>query len=617
MRRLILGTAGHIDHGKTTLVKALTGIDTDRLPEEKARGITIDLGFAFLDLGDIQAGIVDVPGHEGLIRNMLAGATGFDAALLVIAADEGIMPQTREHLLIARLLGMEALVVAVTKTETVEGEWLELVRADVAAFVSAAGFANPPILNVSARSGAGLGDLRSALTRVLNGAVQRSENDIFRMPIDRVFTVRGTGTVVTGTIWSGSAGHDEAAGIYPGTRQTRIRGVQSDGQPVERAGAGQRAAFALVGIDKADVARGHVLVRSAGWQDTFTLTAHIRMLDQPLKPRQRVRIHLGTAEVMARVVLLADDWIQLRTESPVLARVGDRFVIRAYSPVRTLGGGVVAEIERVRKRLSADELSWLAQAIAGTPAQRLTAALQLAGQQGITSELLPLRTGLAPPEIERVLAAADGDVVHVNQTYYTRPIIDAAATRITAAVQHYHDQHPLKPGIERAELLHLLPPPLNEGALTAAEHRGSIVRSESLVAVPGFVPSLSPAQRTLRGRLAALLREGGLAPSTVPELEHTLGSTDVRAVLRLLEGEGEIVRVSQDVYINAAVLNAAVRQTRTALAGRELTAGDFRTVLPVSRKYLIPLLEYLDRTGVTRREGDLRRVVGLEPPESA
>lgn len=615
MRRVILGTAGHIDHGKTTLVKALTGTDTDRLPEEKSRGITIDLGFAHLQLGELDIGIVDVPGHEGLIRNMLAGATGFDAVLLVIAADEGIMPQTREHFAIAELLGIQRLMVALTKADTVEPEWLALVRAEVQEFLDASAFPGAPIVTVSAVTNSGIDALRTLLTDELGKSAQRQDRDVFRMPIDRVFTVRGTGTVVTGTIWSGRAARDEIAHILPGDVTARIRGVQTHGAQVDTAVAGERAAFALVGVERDVLARGDALVAGHGWQPTTRLTARIQLLENiAFKQRQRVRVHLGTSEVMARVVLLDGVWVQLRLEQPIVARAGDRFIIRSYSPVATVAGGVVVEAGRIRKRVTPAEVRLFTDVVEGDSLRRVQAAVALAGVDGCAIDALPVLAGVSPDEAAMAIATLQkNDVGVAGSKCYARTVLEDAAERLVAAVNAYHAEHPLKPGMERAELLGIrLPGELAQAAMELAEARGHLLKRGSVVAAAGFAPNFSPKQQALRDQLLAKLKTGGLAPPTVPELVQSLSSSDVRQVLRLLEGEGAVTPVAMDLYLDSETLARAVRELRHTLGAKRLPAADFRTVLPVSRKYLIPLLEYLDRVGVTRREGDLRWVEPLE-----
>ncbi|HEY0672431.1 MAG TPA: selenocysteine-specific translation elongation factor [Longimicrobiales bacterium] len=611
MKRVILGTAGHIDHGKTTLVKALTGIDTDRLPEEKARGITIDLGFAHLQLDDLHAGIVDVPGHEGLIRNMLAGATGFDAMMLVIAADEGIMPQTREHLAIAGLLGVQRMVVALTKSDLVDEEWLALVREEVATLVGDA-----PIVTVSAATGQGLDELRAQLKTQLAQAAVRSEADLFRMPIDRVFSVRGTGTVVTGTVWSGCARKQERARVLPAGHEVRIRGVESHGHAVDAACAGERAAFALVGVERADIGRGQVLVTDDAWQTCIAVTARVQLLGgEELTQRQRVRLHLGTAEVLARVHLLDDDWVQLRLEEVLVARVHDRFVLRSYSPVRTIGGGTVAELVP-RKRLPVQERELLTRLLDGDTRVRMRAAIELAAVWGCSTASMPLVAAVSGAEVAAYRRQLPDDVVMVDDVFYSTAMLVNVTDGLRAAVADYHRRHPLAPGIERARLLGPLPQQLAEAALRRAAERGLVRVQGSTVALADFRPELSARQEVLREQLLARLRAEGLAPPQVSELAAELKSTDVGDVLRLLEARGEVKNVATDWFVDAAALARAVGAVRSLPRG-PLPASEFKTALPVSRKYLIPLLEYLDRVGVTRREGDLRWIEPGEPPETA
>ena len=617
MKRVILGTAGHIDHGKTTLVKALTGTDTDRLPEEKARGITVDLGFAHLQLADMSVGIVDVPGHEGLIRNMLAGATGFDAVLLVVGADEGVMPQTREHFAIADLLGIERMVVAVTKADTVDDDWLQLVLGDVAEFLDNTRYADAPVVACSASTGYGLSDLRNALAQQLDASTRIRSTDVFRMPIDRVFTVRGTGTVVTGTVWSGTAAREAVARVLPGDRIVRIRGIQTHGAQVESAGAGERAAFAVAGVDRNDVARGQMLVQDA-WQEVSTFTAIVRMItDAPLKQRQRVRVHLGTAEVMARVVVLGHGWIQLRLEEPVVARAGDRFVLRSYSPLATIGGGTVAELNRPRKRLGIDERALLTAIVDGNRDERVHAAIILSGEAGCPEEALPLVAAVTPDEAAASLAALSDDVVKIGSLCFSTLLLQRTVADARNLVESYHARHPLRTGIERAELLGHLPPVLGEAAILLAEKQKILQREGSVIRQAGYQPTFSESQHALRERILTTLQTGGLMPPTVSELAQALKSRDLHPVLKVLEGEGKVTAVSLDLYLDSATLAEAVATVRSSLADKSLPAAEFRSALPVSRKYLIPILEYLDRSGVTQREGDLRRVLPQEQPETA
>ncbi len=608
MKRVILGTAGHIDHGKTTLVKALTGIDTDRLPEEKARGITIDLGFAHLSLDGLDVGIVDVPGHEGLIRNMLAGATGFDAVLLVVAADEGVMPQTREHLAIARLLGVQRLVVALTKADLVDPEWLELVRADVTSVVAAFG-SDTPVVPVSALTSQGLPELRAALLTQLRQSIARSNADVFRMPIDRVFSVHGTGTVVTGTVWSGCAAQHAAARILPLDQPVRIRAVQSHGLSVSVGEAGQRVAFALTGVERSAVARGGVLVTDAAWRATRVLTARLQLLEGvTLAQRQRVRVHLGTAEAMARTLVINAEWIQLRLEEPLVARAGDRFVLRSYSPVRTIGGGRVADTVRVLKRLDAGQLGFLATLLDGDAHDRICAAVELAGAAGSSIAELPLAAGVPPATVAAFLETLPAQIVRVNNSLFAAAIFEKAVEQVVRITSAHHAAFPLQPGIERAPLLSALPSGIAEAACHDAEQRGLVRGRGSLVALAGFEPQFSAQHARLRDELLECLRTGGLAPPTVAELSARLRSEDVKSVLRLLEAQGQIIAIALDLYVESSALAAATARVRALGNAGPVPANGFKAALPVSRKYLIPLLEYFDRTGVTRRDGEVRYV---------
>ncbi|OLC05313.1 MAG: selenocysteine-specific translation elongation factor, partial [Gemmatimonadetes bacterium 13_1_40CM_70_15] len=412
-RRFVVGTAGHIDHGKTALVKALTGVDTDRWAEEKRRGITIDIGFAPLPLGDgIQASVVDVPGHEGFVRNMLAGATGIDVALLVIAADEGIMPQTEEHLAIVELLGITRGIPVLTKRDAVESEWLELVRADIAKRLATSRVRWDAPVATSAVTGEGLDELRAALRRVAGDLADRPVEDLFRLPIDRVFTVAGAGTVVTGSTWSGTVAIGKSVRLLPLDREARVRSIEVHGQGAERAAPGRRTALALVGVGKEELERGHVAVTGEGWRATGVLDVAVELLPTARKPvgsRTRARVHLGTAEVLARVVQTRTigpgerGLARLLLERPLVARGGDRFVLRSFSPVTTIGGGVVLDPfppgrpSRLRQRRLL-----LTQA----PAERLQVWAEEAGLSGLAAGDLPVRLGILPGDASRVIATA-------------------------------------------------------------------------------------------------------------------------------------------------------------------------------------------------------------------
>ena len=624
MSMLILGTAGHIDHGKTALVQALTGIDTDRLPEEKERGITIDLGFAHLQLGDHSFGVVDVPGHESFIRNMLAGATGMDAVLLVVAADEGVMPQTREHLAILDLLDVRSGVVAITKSDLVTDEWAQLVIDDVQATIASTTLRDAPIVRVSAKTGEGMDVLRAAIVQQATRPAARRSDDLFRMPIDRVFTVRGTGTVVTGTIWSGTIAVEESVDARPSGIHARVRGIQVHGNAVAAARAGERAAIALAGVEKVAIGRGDVLTRG-GWPETRMLTVRVRVLDQtdwPIEMRQRVRVHLGTAEVLARVVLLDaeilnpgdDGWIQLRLEGPLLARAGDRVVLRSYSPVTTIAGGVVVELSDLKRRgFSADEAARIHSIVNNQAPEAVSAFLKGRGSDGATIAELAIHTPLAPPDVDDALGGLHGDVVRIRDRVYGTHAVEQMTQTVLTSIDRMHARNTLRPTLERAEVKgsvrgangdlvdHVIDQAVGGGLLTAAG--SGIARS-------GFQPTLTGRQAALRAAMLDSLKAAGLAAPTVAELTGTESPDQVRDILRLLEAEGLVRAVALDLYVDAGALKEAEERTRKELGGSSgLSATEFRSTLPVSRKHLIPLLEYFDRIGITRRHGDLREVV--------
>ncbi len=632
---LILGTAGHIDHGKTALVRALTGVDTDRLKEEKARGITIELGFAELATeGAVHMGVVDVPGHEAFVRNMVAGATGMDLVLLVVAADEGVMPQTREHLAIVALLGVPRLVVALSKADLVDAAWLELVDAEVAELLAPTRYANAPRIPTSATTGEGLDALRKVLAEEAEVAgLRRETEDLARLPLDRVFTVRGTGTVVTGTLWSGALEAGARARLLPGGLETRIRGLQVHGREVKRAGAGDRTAAALTGsgVDHHTVERGSVLVTDPAWEETWMVTAKVRLLEDTgwaLEHNQRVRAHLGTAELLARCTLLADrtvgpgddGWIQLRLEAPTVARAGDRLILRSYSPLETFGGGIVAE-PNPPKRRHLDEatrvaLEALLEGIRDeSPEATVRAAAELADWAGVRTARLPVLTGLPPRAVREGLASLGegGGLLHGDSGFAAR-LADEARDRILAALEGEHEAHPARPVVALELLRTALPdwssPLLAEAVLTNLASRGMIELAEGGARLPGFAARLLPDQEKACGALLRLYVEAALSPPFVHELpEDLLRREDLADLLRHLESAGALRAVADGLFFSASVLEEAEREVIAAFAGRtDLGPADFRAVLPVSRKHLIPLLVHFDGRGVTVRRDQVRDV---------
>jgi selenocysteine-specific elongation factor len=630
VKRVILGTAGHIDHGKTALVRALTGVDTDRLKEEKERGITIDLGFAELADEEVRLGIVDVPGHEGFIRNMLAGATGMDVVLLVIAADEGVMPQTREHLAIVRLLGVRSLVVAITKADLVEEAWLELVVDEATELLQGTPLEGAPVVVTSARSGRGLDELGAALRDAAAGADEDDPRDVTRLPVDRVFTVKGTGTVVTGTLWSGSLAPGATMYVRPGEGSARVRGLQVHGRDVERGLAGERTAVALAGsgIDRESVNRGDVLVELEAWPESHMLTVRAELLGDTgwsLEHNQRVRVHVGTAEVMARTVLLDPGdtvppggraWIQLRLEAPVVARARERLVLRSYSPVTTIGGGVIAEpAAPKRKRLGPDDEERLLRVLEGDGTKAVEALLALADWQGVSFPALPVLTGLPPDVVASGIAAlGDGGALRVGDALLGTASIRRGLEALEAAVVEFHRRHPLRPGALLEALRDALPTLAPDGTADALLDRlvaeGKLELRGEVAAAPGFRTQPTAEQEAVRARLTDIYVEAGLAPPAVGELPPELAERDdLWPLLKLMESEGALTALADGVFVDTRALEAAAAAVRESLGGRTgLGPTDFKEILPVSRKHLIPILGWMDRSGVSVRRRDGREV---------
>ena len=622
---MILGTAGHIDHGKTTLVRALTGVDTDRLPEEKRRGITIDLGFAPLVLEGVgQVGVVDVPGHEAFVRTMVAGATGIDLALLVVAADAGVMPQTREHLAILSLLGVRAGVVALTKCDLVDAEWLALVVDDVRETLGTSSLADAVIVPVSSTTGEGLDALRRALAAVAATIPARSSADLFRLPIDRAFTVRGTGTVVTGTVWSGTLARDASVRVFPSGRTARVRGLHAHGHVVDTVRAGDRAAIALVGVELEQVRRGAVLVQSDAWVSTRIIRADVTLLPDAavtLGPRSRVRFHLGTNEVGARLVVRdaimepgARLSARLVLDEPIVARAGDRFVLRAASPASTLGGGIVTDpLAPLRAR------PWPLES--RDPRTTLAALAGEAGATGVSVRELPVRLGIMPHDVEPLLAAVEG--WRVGARFLGASARDRLTRAAHEVLESYHAEHPLEPGAPLQWLRSRLDAPdeVATALLASLTSSGDIIATGAVVASPRFTPTLDSARITLRDAMIAALEHAGIEPPSLDELAASLGASSegVLELARWLAREGSVIAVEPDRYFaRAAVYGLHVRMADGMADGKEYSPGELRDLLGFTRKFLIPFLEYCDREGYTIR-GELGRrlVTGLRLPRPA
>jgi selenocysteine-specific elongation factor len=616
---VILGTAGHVDHGKTALVKALTGVDTDRLAEEKRRGITIDLGFAPLDLGaDGVLGVVDVPGHEAFVRNMLAGATGVDLVLLVIAADEGVMPQTREHLAILDILGVKGGVIALTKCDLVDDDWLALVRDDVQSLVAGTALEAAPMVPTSVVSSRGLDALRDALARAVRAIPARDAADVFRLPIDRAFSVRGTGTVVTGTVWSGRLTRDAAVRILPSGASARVRNIESHGAAIDAALPGTRAAIALAGVGVGELSRGSVLVADEAWVASTALLAEVALLPdapRPLGPRTSVRFHLGTVEVGARIVAPggalapgARKHARVVLDAPVVARAGDRFVLRNASPLATIGGGVVADPAPAQRRAR----PWPVDA--ATPAQRLAQVLEHAGPLGVSMASLPVRIGAQPEQVPSLVASLDS-ARRVGDVLYAGAVVDALENRFVSLVDEHHAAFPLDPGapLQSVRVRTTPNPGLADLIVSTLVRQQKVDVSGGLVMRHGWTPTLDQRARSTLEGIARILEQADREPPSVEELEQQFGP-DTVSVLKALERESRAVQVAPDRYYATAALDRLEALLRSAMAdGREKSPSELRDVLGVSRKYLIPLLEYADRTGLTQRRAT-GRIIGSRTP---
>jgi selenocysteine-specific elongation factor len=645
MKRIVLGTAGHIDHGKTSLVKALTGVDTDRLSEEKRRGITIELGFAHLALPDgTVAGVVDVPGHERFVRAMAAGAGGIDLVVLVVAADEGVMPQTREHLDICRLLGVPRGLIAVTKADLLPelgADWLPLLEADVRAAAEGTFLEAAPIVPVSSRTGEGLPALVDAIARLAREVPERPADGPLFLPIDRAFSLKGFGTVVTGTLLSGTVAEEEHVELVPprhGQGSLRVRSVQVHGKATTRALAGQRTALNLPGIEAPAVWRGQVVAHAGIVPASQVLDVELALLaaaPKPLRHRARLLLHIGTAQVSAEVSLLdrgelapgAAALAQVRVAAPVAALPGQRFILRGFAVLeargKTVAGGrVLAVAARRRKRGRPAEMAQLEALARGDLDARVAAVLAIAGPAGLPADALLGRTALAPRALAAALerlGARGGAVLfdRERRAFVSGEVARALAGRLTAAVEAFHRAKPLAAGISREELRGRLPKVTDQRLfarlLAGLVERGQLVTEGDHVRAPSHRAASGAEGGALKAHVAAALAKGGLTPPWISELPAAVDATpaEVSAVLKLLVAEGAAVRVSAELYFDERAVKALRDRLVAHLrARREITTQEFKDLVGATRKHVIPLAEYFDREKVTLRVGDKRVLRG-------
>jgi len=633
LKQIILGTAGHIDHGKTSLIKAVSGIDTDRLKEEKRRGITIELGFAALDLPDGQhVGIVDVPGHEKFVKNMVAGATGIDIVAMVIAADEGVMPQTREHMEICTLLGVQHGFVVMTKTDMVDEEWLELAIDDIQTFTQDSFLEGQPIVPVSSVTGDGIPQFVETLQAICAAVPERKQTGLFRLPVDRVFTMKGFGTVITGSLVSGKIAVGETIMIYPSLIKSKVRGIQVHNQSVNEALAGQRTAINFQGLDMTAVNRGDVLARPDSLSPSYMADLSFQYLSsaaKPLKSRTRIRFHTGTSEIMGNLILLDREElapgdaaaVQVRLDTPVTLVKEDRYVIRSYSPVRTIGGGQILNPIPTKHKRFRTEITDALNALATMPPEEVIGFhARQAGFRGTEHNELRLVTNLPDKKLDTATSAllSRRDLIMVDRerrlyvhadtyAYLRQMVLDQLGT--------YHAQNPLKAGMPREELRSKFPahihPKLAPQVLNQMAKNEELATEEDTIRLPAHRVSLAVDQSQLKEKIVQAYQKGGITPPYFKDICQSLEveARDARDVLQLLVEENQLAKVKEGLYFQRRVIDELKERLVTFLRDKgAITTPEFKDMTGASRKFVIPLAEYFDANNVTIRVGDTRQL---------
>ena len=626
MRHVVVGTAGHIDHGKTQLVKALTGIDTDRLRDEKERGITIDLGFAHMELSpQLQISIVDVPGHERFVRNMVAGASGIDLVMLVVAADEGVMPQTREHLAICQFLGVKRGLVVLTKSDLVDEDWLEMVKHDVEAFLKGTFLEGAPVVATSSVTGEGLEELKAKLLDLCLQVPPRKEGVSFRMPIDRAFLIKGFGLVVTGTVCSGYARVGDTLRILPQGMDVRVRGFQIHGRHVEEVGPGCRAAINLVGVDKGDLERGNVLVTPGHFLPTSFLDATLRLLPmtRPLKNWTRVRFYWGTRETMGRVRLLDRDLlrpgdeavVRIHLEEPAVTAAGDAFVVRSFSPVMTIGGGRILDsnpsTQAVKRKVLAERLQSL---VGKSDEERVSLFLLWAGDRSMSLQEILLKTS-HQRDVKEILRdlEKEGQVSALEGRYFHKEALEDLKSKVLDALKGFFQENTLRSFVSREELAHRVwrgNEKVFAALLEEMAREGKVLLGPEGVSLPQAGPRLSPQEGKWLFFIRRVYRESGFTPPSLKEVFEKGGIPPEKGwdLMRLLLEKGELVRVSREIFLDSFWLRKMVDRLEGFFSDKEeLSVGEFKDLLGISRKYAVPYLEFLDAQGYTRRVGSVRK----------
>ncbi|MBU0674926.1 MAG: selenocysteine-specific translation elongation factor [Proteobacteria bacterium] len=632
MREIVLGTAGHVDHGKTSLVKALTGIDTDRLKEEKARGITIELGFAYLDLPcGHRLGIVDVPGHEKFIKNMVAGAAGIDLVAFVVAADEGIMPQTREHFEICRLLGVDRGIIIVTKKDLVEPEWLELVQDEIREFFIGSFLDDAPMIAISSTTGSGIDEVRAELDRQVAASAFTEAFGPFRLPVDRIFSIKGFGSVVTGTSISGRVKVGDEICIYPGMNLGRIRGLQVHTRDIQEVEAGHRTAINIQGIERESINRGDVCATLGSLNPSYIMDVEFLYLSanrKKMKNRSRVRIHLGTAEIMGRIVLLDRDEIepgdscnaQLLFEEPACAWPGDHYVVRSYSPVHTIGGGVIYSGHAAKKRRFRTGNEEIFDCYRnGDHTDLINLHLREAGVVGLTAEQLGVQMGLFGNRFKKVLDVplSTRQAVMIDssrQLMVSAQVVDKLRQTVVEFVEAFHQENPLQPGISKEELRSRLGANLDQKLyqflLTDLTQKKLLIQDDSVVKSFDHNPAMAEDHSQLHEEILCFYRDAALQAPRIKELFAHFASRPtplVKEMIGVLVRENILTKVSEDLYFYTEILAGLEAELIAFLRQySEIDAQGFKGLTGLSRKFSIPLLEYFDQRKITLRIGDKR-----------
>lgn len=620
---VVLGTAGHVDHGKTTLIKALTGMDPDRLKEEKERGMTIDLGFAYLDLPNgTRIGIIDVPGHEKFIKNMVAGAQGVDLIALVIAADEGVMPQTREHLYICQLLGIKKGFVVLNKIDLVEKEFLELVKEEISQLLKGTFLEGAPIVEVSSVTKEGFKELLTVIEKMVQEVQERPKDGLFRLPIDRSFSIRGFGTVVTGTIIAGEISVGEEVEILPSGSRGKVRGIQVHKEKVDRAFAGQRAALNLLGVEKESVKRGDVVTQQGAFRTTQLLDVQLEMLPKApvLRNGMTLNLHIGTSHVTATILIIGQERIepgqrglaQLRLNKPIVAAPCDRFILRGSGNIQTWGGGIVIDAHPLpHRRFDPDVVEELSQLKTMSPERLVFYQLKKSPLEGMNIREIMARTGLNRSVVLEVAEsmAKEGTIIRLEGCYFLSEAFKGLKDRIIENISSFHTYNPLRTGIPKEELRNRTGSPktsLFEKALEELIKEGKIEREGEIYKLKGYRPSVDT------GYLKAIeetFLKAGLTPPTLKEFAQSfnLNLSEAKEFLSILVSEGRLIKVKEDLYFHHKPLEELKKKLIEFLElNKKITLQEFKNLASVSRKYLVPLAEYFDSIKLTIRVGDER-----------